>query len=370
MPGRTRSLPGLDAFAPEDRPPVWITFWAFRVMVAMGLAMVALGIWGAVRWALKRLDGADAVSARARAGGAERASSPCSPGWITAEVGRQPYVVYGVLRTADAVSPCRRVRWRPRCSLFIVVYAIVFSAGALYILRLIAKGPDTDERRAAARTNRPARRSAPAMKEARDVFGTRALADLGRADRCRGVSLCRARWLRSWRRHSLPVRQGRRERDQMQAAIAPVWDGNETWLVLGGGGLFAAFPKAYAALMPALYLPIILMLLALIFRGVAFEFRHHGRKRGKTLVDGSVRRRLDRRGCGARLRARRLHSGRHARRWRVCRRAVRLADAVFAAGRGFAGRWLCAARRVLACVQDARRAVRARARLGEATWRC
>lgn len=78
-----------------------------------------------------------------------------------------------------------------------------------------------------------------------------------------------------------PLAKDSRERDQMQAAIAPVWDGNETWLVLGGGGLFAAFPKAYAALMPALYLPIYLMLLALIFRGVAFEFRHHGRERGK-----------------------------------------------------------------------------------------
>ena len=64
-----------------------------------------------------------------------------------------------------------------------------------------------------------------------------------------------------------------RERDQAMNAIAPVWDGNETWLVLGGGGLFAAFPFAYAALMPALYLPIVLMLLALVFRGVAFEFR-------------------------------------------------------------------------------------------------
>jgi cytochrome d ubiquinol oxidase subunit II len=78
-----------------------------------------------------------------------------------------------------------------------------------------------------------------------------------------------------------PFAKDARERDQMQAAIAPVWDGNETWLVLGGGGLFAAFPKAYAALMPALYLPIFLMLIALIFRGVAFEFRHHGRARGK-----------------------------------------------------------------------------------------
>ncbi|MBI1238014.1 MAG: cytochrome d ubiquinol oxidase subunit II [Alphaproteobacteria bacterium] len=78
-----------------------------------------------------------------------------------------------------------------------------------------------------------------------------------------------------------PFAKDARERDQMQAAIAPVWDGNETWLVLGGGGLFAAFPKAYAALMPALYIPIILMLLALIFRGVAFEFRHQGRATGK-----------------------------------------------------------------------------------------
>ncbi len=78
-----------------------------------------------------------------------------------------------------------------------------------------------------------------------------------------------------------PFARDARQRDQMQAAIAPVWDGNETWLVLGGGGLLAAFPKAYAALMPALYLPIILMLIALIFRGVAFEFRHHARERGK-----------------------------------------------------------------------------------------
>jgi len=63
------------------------------------------------------------------------------------------------------------------------------------------------------------------------------------------------------------------ERDQMVHSIAPFWDGNETWLVLGGGGLFVAFPLAYAVIMPALYLPVIVMLLALVFRGVAFEFR-------------------------------------------------------------------------------------------------
>jgi cytochrome bd ubiquinol oxidase subunit II len=64
-----------------------------------------------------------------------------------------------------------------------------------------------------------------------------------------------------------------RERDSAMNSIAPVWDGNETWLVLGGGGLLAAFPLAYGMILSALYAPIIAMLLALVFRGVAFEFR-------------------------------------------------------------------------------------------------
>jgi cytochrome d ubiquinol oxidase subunit II len=64
-----------------------------------------------------------------------------------------------------------------------------------------------------------------------------------------------------------------KERDQAMNAIAPVWDGNETWLVLGGGGLLAAFPLAYAIILPALYAPLTAMLLGLVFRGVAFEFR-------------------------------------------------------------------------------------------------
>ena len=64
-----------------------------------------------------------------------------------------------------------------------------------------------------------------------------------------------------------------KERDQGMNSIAPVWDGNETWLVLGGGGLLAAFPLAYAIILPALYAPLIAMLLGLVFRGVAFEFR-------------------------------------------------------------------------------------------------
>ncbi len=70
-----------------------------------------------------------------------------------------------------------------------------------------------------------------------------------------------------------PFMRGRTDRDIMMNSVAPIWDGNETWMVLGGAGLFAAFPLAYATILPALYLPLIVMLIALTFRGVAFEFR-------------------------------------------------------------------------------------------------
>jgi cytochrome d ubiquinol oxidase subunit II len=74
-------------------------------------------------------------------------------------------------------------------------------------------------------------------------------------------------------------------RDRMMNSIAPFWDGNETWLVLGGGGLFAAFPLAYAVLMPALYIPVLLMLQGLIFRGVAFEFRFKATGKSRRVWD-------------------------------------------------------------------------------------
>jgi len=70
-----------------------------------------------------------------------------------------------------------------------------------------------------------------------------------------------------------PLTDDEEERNVMMNSVSPIWDGNETWLVLGGGGLFAVFPLAYSVVMPALYMPITLMLLGLVFRGVAFEYR-------------------------------------------------------------------------------------------------
>ena len=90
-----------------------------------------------------------------------------------------------------------------------------------------------------------------------------------------------------------PFVPDRHDRDVMMNTVAPVWDGNETWLVLGGAGLLAAFPLAYAVVLSALYLPLIFMLLGLIFRGVAFEFRFkaHDHERhwwDKAFILGSV----------------------------------------------------------------------------------
>jgi cytochrome bd ubiquinol oxidase subunit II len=83
-----------------------------------------------------------------------------------------------------------------------------------------------------------------------------------------------------------PFLGGDPEQTAAMSSVAPVWDGNETWLVLGGGGMFAVFPLAYAVIMPALYAPVTAMLMGLILRGVAFEFRSKTR-RGRDLWDGA-----------------------------------------------------------------------------------
>jgi len=89
-----------------------------------------------------------------------------------------------------------------------------------------------------------------------------------------------------------PFAPDERARDVMMASVAPIWDGNETWLVLGGLALFAAFPLAFAIIIPALYFPILAMVLGLIFRGIAFEFRASARmgsrRRGRAFFGGSL----------------------------------------------------------------------------------
>src|SRR5256886_1745888 len=159
-------MAGLDTVPRENWPPVPITFWSFRIMVGMGLLMLALGLFSL----LMRVRG-------------------------------MLYDSRLLHMFAVAMAPAA----------FIIAFAVF-----VYVVM--------------------------------DGF------DLGL-----GILF--------------PLFPEKHDRDVIMNSVAPVWDGNETWLVLGGGGLMAAFPLAYAVLMPALYTPIIAMLLGLVFRGVAFEFR-------------------------------------------------------------------------------------------------
>jgi cytochrome d ubiquinol oxidase subunit I len=133
---------GLKEWPPHQRPPAAIVFWSFRIMVGIGLAMVALGAWSAWR----RWRG-DLYHHR----NLQRAAVMLAPtgfiavlaGWITTEVGRQPYTIYGVLTTAASISPLDAPAVGASLIAFIVVYFAVFTAGTFYILRLMASSPET-----------------------------------------------------------------------------------------------------------------------------------------------------------------------------------------------------------------------------------
>jgi cytochrome d ubiquinol oxidase subunit I len=137
-------LQGLDEFAPDKRPPVTIVFWSFRVMVALGFAMLGLGLWGL--WA--RFKG-KLYEAR----GLQRAAVAMGPagfvsviaGWVTTEVGRQPYTVYGLLTTAQSRSPIAAPAVAASLVAFAVVYFFVFGAGIYYLLVLMGKPPERHE---------------------------------------------------------------------------------------------------------------------------------------------------------------------------------------------------------------------------------
>ena len=131
---------GLDAFAPEDQPPVFLVFWSFRVMVGLGLLMIGLGLWGAWQvWRKKLTDNRWFLRFAVAMGPSGFVA--VIAGWIVTEVGRQPWVVQGVLRTADAVSPVTTGSVVTSLLIYVTVYAIVFVAGAVYILRLLDEGP-------------------------------------------------------------------------------------------------------------------------------------------------------------------------------------------------------------------------------------
>ena len=147
-------FPGLKDFKPEDRPPVLPVFYMFRVMVGIGFLLLAIGMVGGYLWWRKKLFvtewflkpighawplGFVAIIA----------------GWMVTEIGRQPWIAYGILRTADAVSPVAAATVLTSLVLFVLVYFVVFGVGILYIYRMLRKGPKSPEKDIEALPNRP-----------------------------------------------------------------------------------------------------------------------------------------------------------------------------------------------------------------------
>ena len=137
-------ITGLKEWPAEDRPNVALVFWSFRIMVGLGLLMILYGLFGA--WAawfarIEKMRWFQALLVPMLPSGFIAVLA----GWITAEAGRQPWTVYGLMRTADSLSPISGEQVALSFSVFILVYAVVFTAGVIYIGRIAMAGPNPDE---------------------------------------------------------------------------------------------------------------------------------------------------------------------------------------------------------------------------------
>lgn len=134
------TVKGLKDWPRNERPPAAIVFWSFRIMVGLGLAMVVVGVWGLAVRVRRRLYDSPMLH-RAMVVMGPSGFVAVLAGWVTTEVGRQPYTVYGLLTTSRSVSPLDAPAVATSLGLFAVVYFIVFGAGVFYLLRLMARRP-------------------------------------------------------------------------------------------------------------------------------------------------------------------------------------------------------------------------------------
>lgn len=135
-------IPGLKEFAPEERPDSTIIFFTFRIMVGLGLAMLLLALWGVYqRWRGTLYQTRPFLWFALCMGPAGLAA--VLAGWITTEVGRQPWVVYGILRTQDAVSNHSAMTLGVTLVVFVVMYFLIFGTGIVFILKMVVRGPSS-----------------------------------------------------------------------------------------------------------------------------------------------------------------------------------------------------------------------------------
>ena len=270
----TGEIKGLKDWPPDQRPPVWPVFFAFRIMVGIGFLMLGVVALGGVLWWRNRLF-ETTWFLRLCQWVAPLGFVAVIAGWTTTEVGRQPWTIYGLLRTSQSVSPSLT---GPDVLLsllaYMAVYLIMFPAGVAVMARIIREGP-------VAQTAPDEPVEGVQRKVPLPTHGGVAVMGGGLLDLvliwtviiALGVFLY---VLLDGFDLGVGMLYGlapEADKSTVMNAVAPVWDGNETWLILGGVALLAVFPLAFAIIIPAVYFPVLLMLLALIFRGVAFEFR-------------------------------------------------------------------------------------------------
>jgi cytochrome d ubiquinol oxidase subunit I len=173
-------IPALKDYPPEDRANSTLVFWTFRLMVALGVLMIVAGVWSLVLRRRGRLYESRPFLRFVLWMGPSGLLAILA-GWFTTEVGRQPWVVQGLLRTADAVSPHGVAQMSLSLILFVIIYCAVFGVGALYVLRLVARGPISESGRQAEeggpgrpRTpSRPLSAADQALPGGRDQLGER-----------------------------------------------------------------------------------------------------------------------------------------------------------------------------------------------------
>ena len=255
----TKPVTGLQAFPPQDRPPVNPVFQAYHAMIGIGMGLIGLSLLGVFLWwrgSLFETRWLLWVFVPAVLG----PQMANQLGWFTAEVGRQPWIVYGLMRTrrrglsSGHQRPDSRVAGALRADLSRPLHPLCLFVGS------------EDSTRSAGR--RPGRGVPPEVTMALDLnttwFGLVGIL-------LTGYAILDGFDLGVGALHLLTRRDEHRR--LMINAIGPVWDGNEVWLVTGGGALFAAFPEVYATVFSGFYLAFMLLLCMLIFRAVAIEFR-------------------------------------------------------------------------------------------------
>jgi hypothetical protein len=262
---------GLKDVPPENRPYVFQVFWAFRIMVGIGFAMLGLAWCYGVVVGLARAGPLAALDVRADGGQRFR----CRPvGLVGRRVGT---AALGRLRP-DAHGRCGFTGRRRRGPVLVDRVCRRLCHAVRCVALLHREGHRRGHGCAPARCRGPAAPEGRVMPDLPLIWGGVIAFAIFMYVALDGFDLGVG--------ILFPVMRRKVDRDVMMNSIAPVWDGKETWLVLGGGGLFAAFPAAYATLLPAFYLPIIVMLLALVFRGVAFEMRFKA-ERSRVLWDAA-----------------------------------------------------------------------------------